>query len=319
MLRYLAVALLSLVVLPVQAAVDPAAALAEAKSLINARKYSEAVTALEPALQATANMPEGTAKKQEALTALHFYSAVALSGLQRDDEALSHLEAALRYSPNIRGIDRKSYDPRFVSLFDRARGETGGGQRFEAFYPGFSSIVLPPQGDADRWHTPALELLGSKSEKRQWQNILAAAERAKFIEGFWKVRDQKPATEVNEFRDLFARRVAFADKVFGTLSEQGSTTDRGRVFAVLGEPAMVRRRAINRSDPIQSFNVGSVGIDVGTIEYWVYTREQLPVAQRQSTVTFRFVSHQGIGEFVLQKDGLAMNALAAAAASSNRE
>ncbi|MGZ5431959.1 MAG: GWxTD domain-containing protein [Thermoanaerobaculia bacterium] len=307
------VVLLTCVASVVQAgAPDPAAALAAAKADIAAKKYSRAVAVLEPAIDACETIADPAQQKQ-ALTAVHFYMAVAHSGMRRDDDALSHLRAALRHTPNLRAVDPTRYDDDFVDLFNRARAEVADNGRFETLYPGFSSIGAVPPGDRfDFGDHPALEILGSAQEKREWRAAAAPDARERFLAGFWKGRDRTPGTEANEFRDTFLRRVAFADSAFETPLDRGSMTDRGRVFTLLGEPAYVRRRALTNRDAIQAFNRNSIGIEVGTIEYWFYTREQLSVAHAQPTIAFRFVSHQGIGTFILQKDGVAVKTLAGA-------
>ena len=297
-------------------AAGPAATVREARDLIASRKFAEAATLLErtmPEVSAIAN-PADRARGQAAI---HFYSAAAQSGLQNEERAREHLDEFFRLQPGAR-IDAAKYDPRFVALFERIRTEAAGNERFASLYPGFSpqTPLAAPLPAAD---SAALELLGSSREKREWRDIGSDDARREFFGRFWQRRDPTPQTSDNEFRETFVRRVAFADSAFGKRGEQGSLTDRGRVFTILGEPAVVRRRAVTSNDPIQAFNVGSVGIAEGTIEYWFYSREQLPSSHAKPTVTFRFVSHQGIGDFVLQKDGLAINALNAAARAGERE
>lgn len=302
--------------------VDPAAALAAAKTEITARNHAKALGHLSPAIEAANRIADATRRKQ-ALTALHFYAAVASSGMHKDDEAASHLEEALRLTPTIRGVDADHYPERFVALFERVRGETTAAPgRFEELYPGFSptaplaTSAMPPVGNE-----PAVEILGSRQEKQRWRGTMSATDRAQLLTEFWADRDQTPGPAENEFRDMFLRRVAFADTAFGAPAERGALTDRGRVFALLGPPALVRRRALSASEAgrVQALSRGSLGIEVGTVEYWIYNRDQLPVRHAQPTVTFRFISHQGVGSFVLQKDGFAINTLAAAASAASRE
>ena len=185
---------------------------------------------------------------------------------------------------------------------------------FGQYYPDFSPTEPPVQQDTTAsWQgNPAIQILGSRAEKKAWRTV-GPDGRDALLANFWSDRDQTPGTEENEFREQFHRRVAFADAVFKVGFERGSLTDRGRVFLLLGEPAHVRRRSIQRSDNIQSFNRGSVGIVNGTIEYWFYRREQLPVEFSRPTIVYRFVSHQGIGDYVLQRDGMAINLLALSA------
>ena len=302
--------------LSLQAAdVDPAVALTAAKSHIAERRFADAASLLAPAIDATASITDANAQKQ-ARTALHFYAAVAYSGLGREDDAVEHLEEALRLSPQLRNIDRTKYDARFVSMFEKTRNEAVGTGRFEELYPGLSS-AQPPAGNAvaDFWENPAVEILGSREEKRGWAAAATPADRERFLESFWRSRDETPATPENEFRETFERRIRFAEAHFGTPGIRGAMSDRGRVLALLGEPARVRRRALNSSDSanLTVFSRNAIGIEVGTMEYWIYRRDQLPLANASPTITFRFVTHQGIGDFVMQKDGIPMNVLATVA------
>ncbi len=234
--------------------------------------------------------------------------AVALSGMGNDVDALEHIDEVLRLSPQIRNVDPAKYDAHFVELFRSARGTGGEPAGFAQYYPRFSPTEPPVEQDLTQpWQgDPAIEILGSRAEKGSWRDM-DSDQREDFIHTFWKARDKSPETERNEFREEFERRVAYADAAFKVGMDRGSLTDRGRVFILLGEPARVRRREIRSSDAIQSFNRGSVGIVSGSIEYWVYTREQLPVSFSKPTMTYRFVSHQGVGNFVLQRDGMAIN------------
>ncbi|MGK2855804.1 MAG: GWxTD domain-containing protein [Thermoanaerobaculia bacterium] len=302
------------------AAVDPATALDAAKKHIAAKKYDDAVRQLVPAIEAAEKIADVNMQKQ-ALTALHFYAAVAYSGLEEDDEALIHLEEALLLTPAMRNVDPARYDARFVALFERAKGDGNEtrGRRFDDLYPGFApySSELPPVTA----EIPAIEILGSRDEKRQFRDVTNASDREDFLAAFWAARDRAPDTSENEFRDEVLRRVAFADDTFAAGRERGALADRGRVFAVLGVPASVVRRTMTAREAanVQALSRGSSNIEVGTVEYWTYRREQLPIDTSRQTVTFRFVSHQGIGTAILQKDGIAINTLAAASIAPGKE
>src|SRR5262249_35853198 len=167
---------------------------------------------------------------------------------------------------------------------------------------GASHVAAPPSG----WGGfPVIELLASPDEKRQWHAAEAStAESTRFIADFWKRRAPTADTPENEFPDPFENRVAFADQAFATLETRGSVTDRGKVFVLLGEPAFVRRRPIKREDQIGNNRVwiASDAIINGTIEQWIYTREQLPIHLVKQSITFRFVTQEGIGIGIWQKE-----------------
>jgi len=295
------------------AAQDAGAALAEARQHIAKKDYGKAASILEPAVQSAESISDPTTRGQ-ALAAVHFYAAVAYSGAQDDPKAETHLKEYLRLTPNARAVDPAKYDKRFVALFERLTSDGNAEPGFENYYPGFGTFEAPATNTPPDVFgpNPALLLIGSKAEQKEFRALTAALEREKFIEDFWTRRDPTPGTPENEFRTTFLRRVAFADKNFATRDVLGSMSDRGRVFILLGEPAYVRRRPIMREDRIV---VADNALINGTIEQWVYRREQLPMKLAKERVTYRFVTQEGIGEAVLQKqeDAFAMQALAVAA------
>lgn len=63
-------------------------------------------------------------------------------------------------------------------------------------------------------------------------------ERRPFMEEFWKKRDPDPATEANEFKDEYYRRIEEAKRLFGEGggSEPGWLQDRGRIYILIGPP-----------------------------------------------------------------------------------
>lgn len=290
-----------------------AQALAEAKKSIANRNFGEAIVALRTGFEAAGQILEPDTQEQ-ALTALHFYSAVAHSGRTDLDAARSDLKEFFRLSPNSRTIDSTKYDVRFVRLFNEllpAVAQTP--LSFYAVYPliELDEPIAEPQ-EATWGNSPALEILGSRAEKREWSNLVDTVNRQKFINDFWRRRDPRPATPQNEFRQTFERRVAYTDRIFGSPDVRGSMSDRGRVFVLLGEPSSVRRRPLTRWDRVSVY-LEPVILN-GTMEQWVYGRDQLPIEMAKAKVSYRFVTQKGIGEHVLQReDVFAMKALFAAA------
>lgn len=280
--------------------VDPAAAIQKARQSIDAKQYAAAVDELNGALEAARSLPE--AERRPAIAAIHFYSAIALSGMQSDDEAKAHLVEFFALTPNAR-ITSDKFDPQFVALFNevQSRGEKNADFRFDNVYRGFTTAVAPTaDDDPTTWGiSPALQILASRREKQEWAGAIAATDRATFIEGFWKKRDPTPDTAENEFRETFDRRAVFADKVFESPDGRGATSDRGRVFILLGPPSSVRRRPLTHRDPVVIHENQPVN---GFLEQWVYGKHQLPIRVPRDSVTYRFVTQKGIGEGVLQQE-----------------
>jgi GWxTD domain-containing protein len=316
--RFLLSLLLVLIPVTLSASQDAAAALDEARAHLAKKRYSEAATLLEPAV-ASAETIADPAIRSQALAAVHFYASVAYSGAHDDAKAETHLREYLRLTPNARAVDPAKYDKRFVALFESLTSEGDADPGFETYYPGFATLEVPETTTpVDAFGpNPALLILGSRAEQHDFRELTQAADREKFIEEFWKRRDATPETPENEFRTTFLRRVAFAEKNFATRDVLGPMSDRGKVFILLGEPSFVRRRPITRHDAIV---VADNALVNGTIEQWVYGRDQLPMKLAKERVMYRFVTQEGIGEAVLQKqeDAFAMQALAVAAKPPKR-
>jgi GWxTD domain-containing protein len=110
----------------------------------------------------------------------------------------------------------------------------------------------------DKEFLSTVRLIITKQEKKAFLD-LAPSERRSFIEEFWKKRDLTPATEVNEYKDEYLKRVKEAKHLFsGEGGASGWLQDRGRIYILLGPPE--QRETYPR------------GEDLGDIpvEYWHY-------------------------------------------------
>ncbi len=96
---------------------------------------------------------------------------------------------------------------------------------------GRSLTTMPPE---DRQFLSEVRYIISKKEIKIFKNT-PVEERKQFIEEFWKERDPSPASEENEFRDEYYRRIEQANHLFREGSS-GWLTDRGRIYILLGEP-----------------------------------------------------------------------------------
>lgn len=319
MSRVAAVAVALFVTSAVFAAQDPSAALADAKAHVAAKRYSQAAEAARAGLDAAEELSD-EATRQQALAALNFYAAVGYHGAGDAASARTYLEDFFRLMPSSRRLDPAKYDPTFIALFDSVAAMRPS-ESFEQLYPGFDPVGRPNETEQQRALSAqaAVAILGTAPERREWRDIANEADRQRFLEAFWSRRDETPGTARNEFREQFERRAAFAETAFGTTLDRGSLTDRGRVFVLLGPPAFVRRRPLTNSDRVRVVGTEAFKTVNGTMEHWVYTREQLPVAHSKPTVMFRFVTQYGIGDNVLQKDNaFVVNALAEAARPDRR-
>jgi GWxTD domain-containing protein len=313
-MRHFVVAAVLLIVSASASAQSAAAALSQARAHLARGQVRQALTILIPAADTAAKMRDRDMREQ-ALAAIHFYTAVAYSASGDTNNAKSHLENFFHFSPNARMIDATRYDEQFVELFKELSpmAAATSPMTFEAVYSRFdpTSLQLPESDPASWGNSPAMEILASRAEKREWNDTVMVDARARFIADFWKRRDPTPATDENEFRDTFERRVAFADRIFATGLTRGATSDRGKVFVLLGEPSSVRRRPLTRHDRVDVY-LEDVIIN-GNVEQWVYGRDQLPVRISKDKVGYRFVTQRGIGDHALQvEDVFATQALIAA-------
>ncbi len=207
------------------------------------------------------------------------------------------------------------------------------------------------------WADGAVRVLLSAEERRDFSRLSDAVSRSEFVTNFWKSRDPKSETPENEFREEFEKRVAFADSRFSQDETAGSSTDRGMVFILLGPPTYIGRKPLTTGDDaadpsgLSRFSRSEIaaagrptGRDTTTEraarvdrvtgpgakaleaaenyrEVWHYRRELLPKGIPYQQVDFDFVTREGYGKNVLQRDDqplhtleVARKALASAAA-----
>jgi GWxTD domain-containing protein len=190
---------------------------------------------------------------------------------------------------------------------------------------------------------PAKYLLTS-SERQDFERLSDSFARSEFIAVFWKAHDPKPETPENEYRDEFERRVAFADVRFNQDETRGSLTDRGMVFILLGPPTYNGRKPLAASDEggaadtsgqsrygraeqsmaehgrasngktAQINEVSGAGSTVGRtasnwIETWHYLRAELPRNVPYQELAPQFVTKEGYGKHVLQREPNVLTAL----------
>lgn len=85
------------------------------------------------------------------------------------------------------------------------------------------------------WLEEEVTYIISSTERSEFEALATDDEKKRFIETFWKRRDNDPSTERNEFREEHSRRFTFANKHFAN-ARPGWRSDRGRVYILHGEP-----------------------------------------------------------------------------------
>lgn len=342
-----ALALVLLCVITPLFAADPGIAIREARAAIDAHRYDEAVRTLRNAI------PDAEAlagpQRNQALAALHFYAAIALSANRDKAGAAAELNQFFDLSPSSNKIDPAKFDSKFVAVFNETlagRQAAANAPAFEMSYPSFRSYasLMPTESSLQDWaEGPEMTVLATSKERAQWRDLRDDTSRRDFVESFWQTRDRTPDTEVNETRNEFLRRVTYADQAFGDKAHRGSLTDRGKVFLLLGPPQIVRQLPLSRrsgggsirsNTPNAAQNSDGFGnwksveaadknvaiaaqdntpLAKGKLEKWVYGAGALPVRIPEDSVTFSFITEEGYGANVLQREPLVNKVLMDAA------
>jgi GWxTD domain-containing protein len=140
----------------------------------------------------------------------------------------------------------------------------------------------------EEWLTLVAPII-TKMEREVFLSLNSAEERNRFIQVFWKQRDPRPDTEMNEFYQEYMKRVHYADLEFGRQSgRRGIETDRGFFYLLLGPP-------LER-------NTYTTHSQILPMEMWHYKGEVeygLP-----SFFYLIFYQPEGIGEYQLYHPGI---------------
>lgn len=255
-------------------------AVGQGQAALEQKKYEDAARVLQAGLPAAAAI-EDPATRQQALAAIHFFSALAFSGHGDAARTREQVELFLVQLPKSTSVDKGQYPPEFVATFGEVVKEIRARDMkdFDTRYPGYRlfSTEEPKPVPAEFWaESPEFQYLALPDERSRWKSLTSNEERERFITEFWERRDPTPGTPANEFRTTFNARVAFADRTFGNaLAERGSLTDRGRLLVLLGPPSqMLAEKASAYSEP----------------ETWGYSPAQLPVRIRDKSMLFRLVN-----------------------------
>ncbi len=260
--------------------------------------------------------------------ALEFYRGANLAALGRKDEARAEFAKYLARVPNAH-MDPAAYPKAVLEAFREAREATSAEApaaedtalatdyaRFHAEEPSG-----PEAFPDERWAEGPIRYFLTKEEKAAWKGLLSTAERVQFVAEFWSRREPGAKDEIT-------RRLRFADERFKLSEVRGSETDRGLVFVLLGPPSYVGLsplRSDDADDPLQVSRNAKLEERVvdtdgrqrtlkldrpalsaqklqGTREAWHYRRDRLPPQVRFPEVAFEFLTKDGVGEGVLQRD-----------------
>jgi GWxTD domain-containing protein len=316
---------------------------AKAKAQFRGGAYGESLATLEK-VDVGIRAPGLEAARDKIAPVVAFYRGANLAALGRTAEAKKEFDVYLATAPATK-LDPAMYPRSVLDAFDAERealrrrdggGSAGSSALADAFVAFRAAPALAAAVD-QTWGESAVRFLMTKEEKADWSRLSEPAARGEFVALFWQRRDPSPETPENEYRDQVERRIEFADAHFAQGEKKGSLTDRGMVFVLMGPPSYVASVLLKiEDDPIQAARsaprtqvvtgpTGRAGTLVvtpqpmtaekiqGTREFWHYLRDRVPRTVVRNEVILEFVTKEGYGTAVLQRDGEALATLELAA------
>jgi len=110
---------------------------------------------------------------------------------------------------------------------------------------------LPPQ--YREWLDRDVAYIITRGEKAQFLSLTSDAERDKYIDWFWAIRNPDPDSSVNPYKVEHYKRLAYVDDHFGIGKRvPGWATERGRIYILLGPPKQTANyQGFDRVRPMQ--------------------------------------------------------------------
>jgi len=143
------------------------------------------------------------------------------------------------------------------------------------------AAVAPGSETARAWSEGPVRWLLLPEELEELHAIRGGPELSQFLRAFWSRRDDDPSTPEIPITQLYAERVAAADRLYAEDDVRGSLTDRGGTLLLLGPPTMLR--TAQRRSPTWSGAKpppGARPTRLVALEIWGYRPEDLSPALR---------------------------------------
>lgn len=143
-----------------------------------------------------------------------------------------------------------------------------------------------PKTDRDfrEWRESSVRWIMTYAEEEAFDKLRSDKDRRQLIVNFWARRDPDPATNDNEFRAEYCKRLGETVKVQSGIP--GWKTDRGRIYVLFGKP-----------DSIANGNANFEGVKSIRFERWFYKNIeglednfQITFIDPTESKEFRFVS-----------------------------
>jgi GWxTD domain-containing protein len=140
----------------------------------------------------------------------------------------------------------------------------------------------PAAQTARSWGEGPVRWLLLPEEQEKLHKVRTGAELAAFLQEFWSRRDDDPTDDEIPFGNLFAERVAAADRLYAEEGVRGSLTDRGGALLLLGPPTILRSN--QRRVPLWSGDPppGARPTRVIQLEVWAWQARDLSPALRSA-------------------------------------
>ena len=154
-----------------------------------------------------------------------------------------------------------------------------------------------------RWLDEDVRWIITDEERNTFKNLKTDDEREQFIEQFWLRRDPDPDTDVNEYREEYYTRIAYANEHF-TSGIPGWKTDRGRIYIVFGPPDEKESHPSGGSYDRPTWEGGGT-TSTYPFEIWWYRH----LDDVGSDVEIEFVDPSGSGEYRVARNAWEKDAL----------
>lgn len=142
-----------------------------------------------------------------------------------------------------------------------------------------------------RWVDEDVRWIITDEERKTFNSLKTDDEREQFIEQFWLRRDPDPDTDVNEYREDYYQRIAYANEKF-TSGIPGWKTDRGRIYIMFGKADQIESHPSGGSYNRPTWEGGGT-TSTYPFEIWWYRY----IEGVGSDIEIEFVDPTGSGEY----------------------
>lgn len=129
---------------------------------------------------------------------------------------------------------------------------------------------------ARAWAAGPARWLLLPDERAALARVDSAAELSAFLQAFWRRRDDDPATPEVPLGEVYAQRVAAADRLYAEEGLRGALTDRGGTLLLLGPPSILSYSSREAPSWDARRSGGRRPTRPVRLEIWTWLRRDLP-------------------------------------------